>query len=49
MVSNQIKLNKIFDSVNNESFVVLTMVSVGDFFQHAPVGGKPVCSIYKNN
>ena len=54
MVSNDLlfyvhlRLNEIFGSVNNEPFVGITVITVGDFFQLPPVGGKPVYATYKN-
>ena len=54
MVSNDLlfyvhlRLNQILGSVNNEPFVGSTVITVGDFFQLPPVGGKPVYAAYKN-
>ena len=54
MVSNKLlfyvrlRWNVIFGSVNNEPFAGITVITVGDFFQLAQVGGKLVCSTYKN-
>ena len=44
-----LRLNEIFGSVNNEPFAGVTVITVGDFFQLPPVGGKPVYAPYKNN
>lgn len=44
-----LRLKEIFSSVKNEPFVAVTFITVGDSFQHAPVGGKPVDAPYKNN
>ena len=43
-----LRLNEILGSVNNEPFVWITVITVGDFFQLPPVGGKPVYATYKN-
>ena len=43
-----LRLNEILGSVNNEPFVGITVITVGDFFQLPPVGGKPVYATYKN-
>ena len=54
MVSNDLlfyvhlRLNKMFGSVNNEPFAGITVITVGEFFQLPPVGGKPVHATYKN-
>ena len=55
MVSNDLlfyvhlRLNEIFNSVKNEPFAGVTVITVGDFFPLPPVGGKPVYAPYKNN
>ena len=43
-----LRLNETFGSVNNEPFAGITVITVGDFCQLPPVGGKPVYTTYKN-
>ena len=43
-----LRLSEIFVSVNNEPFAGVTVITVGDFFQLPPVGGRSVYEIYKN-
>ena len=43
-----LRFSEIFGSVNNEPFAGITVITVGNFFQLPPVGGKPVYATYKN-
>ena len=46
MVSNNLlfyvhlRLNEIFGTVNDKPFAGISVITVGDFFQFLPVGGK---------
>ena len=55
MVSNDLlfhvhlHLTEIFGSVNDQPFAGASVITVGDFFQLPPVGGKPVYVNHKDN
>ena len=55
MVSNDLlfhihlRLTEIFGSLNDQPFAGVSVISVGDFLQLPPVGGKPVYANYKDN
>ena len=55
MVSNDLlfhvhlRLTEIFESVNDQPFASVSVITVGDFFQFPTVGGKAVYANYKQN
>ena len=55
MVSNDLlfhvhlRLTEIFESVNDQPFAGVSVITVGDFFQFPTVGGKAVYANYKEN
>ena len=55
MVSNELlfyihlRLNKMFGSVNKESFAGVTAIVVGNLLQLTSAGERLVCANYKNN
>ena len=44
-----LRLTEIFGSVNDQLFAGVSVITVDDFFQLPPVGGKPVYANYKDN
>ena len=44
-----LRLTEIFGSVNDQPFAGVSVITVDDFFQLPPVGGKPVYANYKDN
>ena len=44
-----LRLTEIFGFVNDEPLAGVSVITVGDFFQLLPVGGKPVYASYKDN
>ena len=42
-------MTEIFGSVNDQPFAGVSVITVDDFFQLPPVGGKPVYANYKDN